>query len=314
MRTLIIVAGLTSLREEWGRIRSLCWSDNTIKAKKTQWKRYFGFCSSYDIFPLPVDIEGVCLYIVHLTSTVCYLTITQYVSGLWSLHKYLGYPYPDPNSFLIISTLRGAKRLLGASTNPALPLTPQNLLSIRGTLDLTSSVDFKFWCALLLSFRCLLRVSHITKTPHQLLARDIHFNALGMDIIIRSSKTVQFRERINRIPVVESVSSALCPVGVLRQYMSRFNKKGGDPLFSFNYNNYNSKLKQACKDIGLEGHYSTHSVRRGSASYLATFLPLHDVKAYGDWRSWAVLLYLSDSYESRKSKDLQVADRLSDFV
>ena len=90
----------------------------------------------YDIKPLPVDVEGVCLYITYLTGEVGYMTITQYVSGVWSLHKYLGYDHLEPTTFLILSTLRGAKRLLGAATNPALRLTPENLLAILKTLDL----------------------------------------------------------------------------------------------------------------------------------------------------------------------------------
>ena len=106
----------------------------------------------------------------------------------------------------------------------------------------------------------------------------------------------------------------MCPVNVLREYVTKSNRKNNSTLFSFSYNAYNAKLKSLCNLIGLEGHYSTHSVRRGSASYLATFLPLHDVKAYGDWRSWAVLLYLSDTYESRKAKDSEVARQLARYV
>ena len=105
----------------------------------------------------------------------------------------------------------------------------------------------------------------------------------------------------------------MCPVQVIKDYVSSSGRTGTDPLFSFTYNSYNSKLKDVCTGIGLSGHYSTHSVRRGSASYLATFMPIHDVKAYGDWRSWAVLLYLSDTYASRKSKDCVVASELAKF-
>ena len=130
---------------------------------------------------------------------------------------------------------------------------------------------------------------------------------------MRSSKTIQYRQRLNRIPVVESVNSVLCPVRVLRLYISRSERRSSDRLFGFGYEAYNKRLKSLCHSIGLHGHYSTHSVRRGSASYLSTFMPLHDVKAYGDWRSWSVLLYLADNYTSRMSKDYLVAEKLSEF-
>ena len=311
---MIYVAGLDLLKDEWKKLRALCWSENTYKAKKTQWKRFLNFCADYELRPLPVTTEVVCLYVTELTKTVCYQTITQYVSGVWSLHKYLDYMYPDPTSFIIQSTLRGAKRLLGASTNPALPLSPENLCAIFRTLDMSSPMDVKFWAALILSFRCLLRVSHLVSSPHQLCVKDIEFNQEGFDLVMRSSKTIQFQERINRIPVIQAPGSILCPVAILSDYITDSGRKGSQPLFGFSYDKYNAKLQRACKAIGLVGHYSTHSVRRGSASYLATFLPLHDVKAYGDWRSWSVLLYLSDTYASRKVKDNHVASELSKYT
>ena len=301
------------LREEWAHVRSLCWADSTIKAYKSRWRRYFTFCDIYDLLPLPVDIEGACLYIVHLTKSVCYLTITNYVSSVWKLHDYLGYAHPDPSCFLIQSTLRGAKRLLGSATKPALPVTPANLVDIFYRLDFSKYKDLQFWCALVLSFRCLLRVGHITRSPHEIQVRDIEFTDCGMDLTIRSSKTIQFRERVNVVPVVESKDSVLCPVAVLRDYLAARPRKPTDPLFGVSYSTYSSKFSSMCKAIGLEGQYTTHSVRRGAATYLASFLPLHDVKTYGDWRSWAVLIYLSDTYDSRKYKDAVVADKLSVF-
>ena len=159
-----------------------------------------------------------------------------------------------------------------------------------------------------------MRVGHIVRSPHQLMVRDIEFNDSGMDVIMNSSKTIQYRERVNRIPVVRAAGSALCPVNVLKKYLSHSKLSSSGPLFGYTYNAYNARLKVACEAIGLIGHYSTHSVRRGAASYLATFLPLHDVKSYGDWRSWSVLLYLSDTYSSRKSKDSLVADQLGSYA
>ena len=312
--TSIFVAGLDSLRKDWGRVRALCWSDNTLKTRKSQWRRYCSFCEEYELLPLPATSEIVCLYITHLTKTVSYLTITQYISGVWALHKYLGYSHPDPTSFIIQSTVRGAKRLLGAATNPALPLTPENLVAVFKTLDMAVFHDVIFWAALVLSFRCLLRVGHIVVSPHQLKVSDVVFTSTGMDVIMNSSKTIQYKERVNRIPVLESLRSVLCPVRVLKSYLKLSRRSSAQSLFGYSYSGYNSRLKQACRDIRLVGHYSTHSVRRGAASFVSTFLPLHDVKSYGDWRSWAVLLYLSDTYSSRKLKDELVSSNLGNYM
>ena len=83
------------------------------------------------------------------------------------------------------------------------------------------------------------------------------------------------------------------------------------PMFPYTYNVFSDKLKKVCLKAGLVGHFTTHSLRRGAAGFLSTFLPLHVIKTYGDWKSWAVLLYVSDNYASRKQKDYLVADKLS---
>ena len=226
----------------------------------------------------------------------------------------MGYIYPNPSGFVIQSTLTGAKRLLGNATEPALPLTPEDMVSIYRILDMTNIKDLKFWAALVLSYRCLLRVSHVTTSAHVMRVKDVEFNSEGMDVIVRSSKTIQFRQRTNRIPVVKSEASVLCPVSVLRRYLQVAQKPPGAVMFGYTYNEYSIKFKELCRAIGLVGKYTTHSVRRGSASFLASFLPLHDVKTYGDWRSWSVLLYLSDTYSSRVVKDKMVASHLQEFA
>ena len=175
-------------------------------------------------------------------------------------------------------------------------------------------MDLRFWCALLLCFRCVLRVGHVTQSPHVLHVRDIIWTSDGMDVIVSSSKTLQYKERCDVIPVVAAPSSPLCPVRFLKHYLRVTRRHPCDTLFGLTYSAYSTQLKSLCEKINLQGHYSTHSVRRGAASFLAQFMPLHDVKMYGGWRSWAVLLYLSDMYDSRKVKDYVVAEKLNGFV
>ena len=144
--------------------------------------------------------------------------------------------------------------------------------------------------------------------------KDIVWTAEGMDVYIRSSKTIQFRERTIVVPVLVSPNSLLCPCRFLHSYMAWAMLKPEDLLFPYTYNMFASRLQRLCKQAGLVGVYSTHSLRRGAATFLSKFLPLHDVKAYGDWKSWAVLLYISDNYANRRLKDKVVARELSAYM
>lgn len=270
---------------------------------------------------MPGSIDTICLYIAYLTKQVAYSTICNYISGVWSLHSYLGYPSPAKGTFLVTCAMRGAHRLLGNSVTASEPLSPEQLLQIYGTLNYASNEDLVFWTATVLAYRCLLRKSHYTNSNHMLQVGDVEFTTYGICIHMRSSKTIQYRERVNMIPVVSSPNSLLCPVRWLKIYIKRFGLKSG-PLFvnhvnvvrPYTYRSYSNRLKLALNDAGIEGKFTCHSLRRGCDSYLSRLgLPLHDIKNYGDWKSLAVLFYLSDDLSTRLHKDVCIAKSFNEF-
>ena len=299
------------LRGEWQDVREHCWADNTIKTRRSQWNKFFKFCIEFHLEPLPASPETVCLYITFLVRSCCYVTIANYISGLWALHDFWGFRHVESSMFLIKSTLMGAKRLLGCETVQAPPLSPQDLKKLWLKLDMNKFSDLQLWAAITLAYRCLLRVSHLVTSPHMLQVKDISFTREGVDVTIRSSKTVQFRERTQLIPIIKAENSVLCPCRFLWSYVQQARLHPTSQLFPYSYSKFASLFKKLCSSAGLVGNYTTHSMRRGSATFLASFLPLHDVKSYGDWRSWSVLLYISDNYASRKIKDELVAQKLA---
>lgn len=270
---------------------------------------------------VPASDQTVSLYITYLTDHVCFSTIANYVSSVWSLHNFLGEEPIAKGSFLVTCTLKGAKRLLGDITLSADPLFPSNLLDIYRALDYKDLSDLVFWTATCLAFRCLLRKSHYTVSPHTLRVDDIVFTDYGMSVSLRSSKTIQFSERVVHIPVISSPISVLCPVFWLKTYLRLTGIKSGTlfmlpgkRLKKYTYSMYSKKLSFYVKKIGLSGQFSSHSLRRGSATFLSRFgLPLHNIKAYGGWKSLSVLLYLSNDHESRILKDVHVAKAFSKF-
>ena len=296
---------------EWSNIRDLCWSDNTWKSRKSQWKRYYDFCTEFALLPLPADAETIGLYVTYLARKCCYVTIMNYISGVWALHDYWGVKHVDPTTFIIRSTLLGAKRLLGCESVQADPLSPEQMQRLYRALDMSIFKDLQFWCAMCVMYRCLLRISHIVVSPHTMKVKDLTWTTDGIDVCIRSSKTIQFKQRVVRVPVLRSSGSVLCPCDYLRQYLSMARLHPESPLFPFTYGGFSHRLKKLCLEAGLEGNFTTHSLRRGSATFLSEFLPMHIVKTYGDWKSWSVLLYISDDYSTRRHKDVLVANKLS---
>ena len=310
----LAVIGLQRLLDMWKDVRDQCWAENSKKSYSSRWKKYYSFCKEYAFIPLPATVTVVCLYITHLMKTLSFVSIKNYVSSLWVLHDYMGLDHVDPDNFLIKSTINGAKRILGCASRQVDPLLPEDMLCIFKCLNMKNWEDFTFWCAITLCYRCLLRASHVSVSPHTMRLEDVKFWDGGMDITVHSSKTIQYHERSQKIPVVQSSGSPLCPVEPLAIFVRRSGLSPRDCLFPYTYKSFSAKLHTSCAKAGLRGDFATHSLRRGSATYLSTFLPLHEVKCYGDWRSLAVLLYISDNYGARRNKDKLVASRLAAYV
>ena len=116
---------------------------------------------------------------------------------------------------------RGVKRMSGSCSTHRDPLVPEDLVNIFGYLDLGRDEDLVFWAAMTLSFRCLLRRSHVMASCHSLRVSDFVFCPDGLDVTIRSSKTNQYAHRSVCIPVLKSKGSLLCPVKYIRPMLSR---------------------------------------------------------------------------------------------
>lgn len=300
----------------------MVWAESTWSSKRSQWKRYLDFCSLYNLSAVPASDQTGSLYITYLTDQVCFSTICNYVSSVWSLHSFLGEEPVAKGSFLVTCTLKGAKRLLGDVTLSATPLFPDELVEMYKLLDYKDLSDLVFWTATCLAYRCLLRKSHYTSSPHSIRVEDIEFTDYGLSLSIRSSKTIQYSERVLVIPVIAAPNSILCPVFWLKTYMSvckvisgtLFMLPGKKPR-KYTYSMYSKKLAYYVAKLGLAGTYSSHSLRRGSATFLSRIgLPLHDIKSYGDWKSLSVLLYLSNDHQTRLMKDVHVATAFSDYT
>ena len=128
----------------------------------------------------------------------------------------------------------------------------------------------------------------------------------GVVISVRWSKTIQFQERVVSIPLPRVPGSIFCPVAAISH---AFSFTVGAPAHSqaflwvapslhlreFSYGLFMSKLRACLILCGLPGKdFGSHSFRRGGASFaFSVGVPVELIKLLGDWKSNAVLLYLT---------------------
>ena len=142
----------------------------------------------------------------------------------------------------------------------------------------------------------------------------VRFSAQGACLSITRTKTIQFKQRVLEIPIPCIPRSPLCPVAALREHLARNRPPPHMPLFVVTRHGnhtpilahqYNAFIKAAISAIGVDpARYSSRSFRRGGASFAFNQqAPTEFIKAQGDWRSDAYLVYLNIS-ESNKFKIL----------
>ena len=106
------------------------------------------------------------------------------------------------------------------------------------------------------------------------------------------------------IPLPLIPGSPLCPVTALKQYLNSVQLSPQSPLFvsqsQGSYrpilaHQYSAFIKKSLSAIGLNpAHYSSHSFRRGGATFaFSNRAPTDFIKSQGDWASDAYLVYLT---------------------
>ena len=253
----------------------------------------------------------ITLYCVFLARTIKPSSIPGYLSVVRLLHLDAGLPNPLEN-WQLTQLRKGIARCLGRPPLQKLPITPQILQELYSLLDLSHSLDLAFWSACLVAFYAFLRKSSLLPKDLQepgdkcLLVKDV---CLGqqhdlMYITLRYSKTIQFNQRVVRIPLAAQPGSRLCPVTAISALLHMTEAPSEKPLFSYFHGTRNliplthttfvSLLKAKLSMLGYNPKsYSGHSFRRGGCSFAFSLgIPPLVIKLLGDWKSNAYERYV----------------------
>jgi hypothetical protein len=261
--------------------------------------------------PVPASTQQILRYAAYLARSRGPSTTQQYLNIIRLLHLEHDLDNPLAGKWKIQSLLQGIKRTKGTLPLYKLPLTLHHLRQMEIKLDLSALADLCLWAAILTAFFGLLRVSNFTVSSLTdwgekcARRRDLSLEALGFVLHITGSKTIQSHDRVHQVVLPMMTSLDLCPASVLL----RFIRSAGlitdaFPVFSYLEHGHSRtlttpvfrrRLSSLLEDVGLQKKdYSTHSLRRGGATWLASQgVPVDIIRALGDWKSDAVFKYLT---------------------
>ena len=273
-----LVADLKSLHEETLNNLKSSKANNTLRAYKSDFKDFGGFCAKHGFESLPTEPKVVSLYLTHLSKNSKISTLRRRLVSIGMVHKLKGH-YLDTKHPIIIENLLGIKRVKGSYQKGKKPILINHLKSIINIIDEQKIDEIKKArdkALLLVGFAGGFRRTELISIDHE----DLEFVTEGVKIIIKRSKTDQFGEGMTKgIPYFSN--QKYCPVNNLKKWLELSNIKSG-PIFRrfakgsvlTNYRLTDQSVVLIIKFYlnlaGIENkNYSGHSLRSGFATVAA---------------------------------------------
>ena len=178
--------------------------------------------------------------------------------------------------------------------NRPVVVMPHNIITISRLIDISLACDLVtspqvFRAAFLLAFLAFLRLSNLV--PHavgefdftrHLTGHDIFFTSKYAKVMIKWSKTIQTRDRVQCLTLPKLSNRVICPYSALRQLFKLYPMSGVTPLLQINIH------------LGLRPNFFTfHDFRRSGASFAYhSHIPIQEIKRHGTWSSDCVWGYI----------------------
>ena len=261
-------------------------------------QRYKSFAAKYHLpSSLPISVTNLANFISYsFYKGSPASTLSSILSGLAYFHKIQGFPNPSDN--FVITQLMLAIKKQSCKNDRRQPIC-QSLLESMLSVVLNSHWSlydkYLFRTMFTLAFSFALRISEITKSPHNILLNGISLDKCSLTIKFSSYKHSPEHPESHSI---KSSNSPSCAVAAMLSYLNLRGSLAG-PLFikdnsPINKNLFATTLKDVLLKTGVNTvGYSSHSFRIGAATHwFNKGLSETQIKKQGRWRSNAMLRYI----------------------
>ena len=276
-----LITDIRALHEETLNNLKNSKANNTIRAYKSDFKDFGGFCAKNGLKSLPTEPKIVSLYMTYLSTKDAKMsTLRRRLVSIGVIHRLKGH-YLDTKHPIIIENLMGIKRKKGSYQKGKKPILINHLKLIIDEIDKETSDEkgirkLRDKTIILLGFAGGFRRIELISIDYE----DLEFVAEGVKIFIRKSKTDQFGEgMIKGLPYF--TNQQYCPVWHLKKWLEISEIKSG-PIFRRFFKGLNLGknrltdqsvalfLKKYLSNAGIENqNYSGHSLRSGFATVTA---------------------------------------------
>jgi integrase len=250
-------------------------SPNTVRAYRSDWADFEGFCASRGLPSLPATPATVAAYAAEAAGRLKARTVERRLTSIAQAHELARCPNPAADK-LVRTVMAGVRRVRGTVQTGKEPLSPELLrrMLVYFPADLRASRDRAL---LLIGFAGALRRSELVALRYE----DARFTGEGLVITIPRSKTDQDGAG-QSIGIPYGARLETCPVRALREWLDHSQVAAGylfrsigrwgraaeeDPITDHQLARI---VKRRALDAGLDAAlFSGHSLRSGLATAAA---------------------------------------------
>ena len=202
--------------------------------------------------------------------------------------------------------IAGMRRLRGEpDTKERCPITKDVLLELLPLFNRATRGGITMYAAFYLAFAGFLRAGEFTYTAHDLsnsefhkwflTRRSVRFHDEYIELTLPASKTDPFRQGVTL--TIAATGDEAYAVTALRRLFRDWPAPLSAPLFqiggSFTRQRLTETLRETLVAVGIDGHYTGHSFRRGAAtSAREAGLSEDEIQLLGRWKSDSYRLYI----------------------
>ena len=302
---------------------------------RTQLNAYLFFCDYCAFNPFPVSKQSYLAYLAFLSKSLsCYRSLVNYVNILKHINKLLGADCSFMHDYDAFLTQWVLCRIMDDSVRVTHLVTVDILLNVFQHFDWSNQLHICMHALFLVAFFSFLWISNLVSytlaychsdNAYFLRRQDVSFTASRAVLRVYRTKTIQFKQRVLEIPLPFIPNSVLCPVTALKYYFRTVPTLASSPLFIANHPgsfrpllaaHFNRFFKACITTGGLKpDNFSSRSFRQGGATFAFNCgTPTEFIKAQGDWRSDAYLVYLKLSTKKKLDILQSTSARLSNLA
>ena len=300
----------------------------THRAYESMFRTFVAFCLFTKSSLIHINVKVVLSFLECLVANECSASmIANYVSAIKA--SFIMYDLP----FETLDHPKVKYFLKALRINRPITTTSHNVITISHLLEISKPCDFLtspqvYRATFLLGFFAFLRLSNLA--PHaradfdhtrHLTGNDVFFTEKYLKVLLKWSKTMQTRDKVQCITLPKLKIKPLCPFRAVKALFKLYPMSGLSPLPQIQSDLgsnplTDSQVRKSLKTINVHlglspAFFTFHDFRQSGATYaFNSHIPIQQIKRHGTWSSDCVWGYIQSDHTSGES----LADALAGCI